>query len=166
MVRPRKWICRWCSNCLDIATRVDTYSVYVHFAEQERRNWWFTKVYGPQEDEKKILFLQELRDIQSLCIGPWLVAGDFNFIYQYIDKNSANLDRAMMGRFRCFLDDMEVKEIPLLGRKYTWSNERSSPTLVRFDRAFCCLGWEEIFPNSILQVWLRQYQITAPLFFV
>jgi len=75
----------------------------------------------------------------------------FNLIYQAADKNNANLDRAMMGRFRRFLDDTEVKEIPLLGRKYTWSNERRCPTLVRLDRAFCCIGWENIFPDSVLQ---------------
>lgn len=79
------------------------------------------------------------------------MAGDFNLIYQAADKNNPNLDRAMMGRFRKLLDDLEIKEIPLVGRKYTWSNERSPPTLVRLDRAFCCSGWEEIFTNSILQ---------------
>ncbi|XP_066333406.1 uncharacterized protein [Miscanthus floridulus] len=56
-----------------------------------------------------------------------------------------------MGRFRCFLDDVEAKEIPMLGRKYIWSNERSSPTLVRLDRAFCCVNWEDIFPDAVLQ---------------
>jgi len=67
------------------------------------------------------------------------MAGDFNLIYQVEDKNNTNLDRAMMGRFRRFLDEVKVKEIPLLRRKYTWSNERSSPTLVRLDRTFCCV---------------------------
>ena len=57
----------------------------------------------------------------------------------------------MMGRFRRFLDDMDLKEIPLLGRKYTWSNERRSPTLVRLDRAFCCGDWDNIFPDAVLQ---------------
>ncbi|XP_066333373.1 uncharacterized protein [Miscanthus floridulus] len=56
-----------------------------------------------------------------------------------------------MGRFKRFLGDVEAKEIPLLGRKYTWSNERSSPTLVRLDRAFCCVDWEDIFPDAVLQ---------------
>lgn len=108
-------------------------------------------MHGPQEDEEKVLFLQELRNVRGMCNGPWLVAGDFNLIYQAADKNNANLDRAMMGRFWRFLDDVEVKEIPLLGRKYTWLNECTSPTLVRLDRAFCCLGWEGIFPDSVLQ---------------
>uniref|UniRef100_A0A0A9FUY6 Endonuclease/exonuclease/phosphatase domain-containing protein n=1 Tax=Arundo donax TaxID=35708 RepID=A0A0A9FUY6_ARUDO len=59
----------------------------------------------------------------ALCDGPWILGGDFNLIYQAADKNNDNLNRAMMGRFRRFLDDMDIKEIPLLGRKYTWSNE-------------------------------------------
>ena len=83
--------------------------------------------------------------------GAWLLGGDFNLIYQAADKNNANLDRAMMGRFRRFLDDMDLKEILLLGRKYTWSNERRSPTLVRLDRAFCCGDWDNIFPDAVLQ---------------
>lgn len=56
-----------------------------------------------------------------------------------------------MGRFRSFINEIYLKEIPLLGRKYTWSNERRSRTLVRLDRAFCCLEWENIFPDSVLQ---------------
>jgi len=136
----------WKSNiCQILASRVDNFSVLVQLEEQEGRNWWFTGVYGPQEDEDKIAFLQELWDVRALWRGPWLFARDFNLIYQAAEKNNTNLDRAMMGRFSRFLDDMEAKEIPLLGRKYTWSNERSSPTLVRLDRAFCCLDWEN-FP--------------------
>ena len=136
--------------CQVFASRVDSYFVSVHFFEIEGRNWWFTGVYGPQGDEEKIAFMQELRDVRALCSGSWLVAGDFNLIYQAPDKNNANLDRAMMGRFRRFLDDVEIKKVPLLGQKFTWSNERASPTLVRLDRAFGCLGLEEVFPDSVL----------------
>ncbi|CAD6250662.1 unnamed protein product [Miscanthus lutarioriparius] len=112
---------------------------------------WFTGVYGPQEDDEKVMFLQELRNIRALCNGAWLLGGDFNLIYQAAGKNNANLDRAIMGRFRHFLDDMDLKEIPLLGQKYTWSNERRSPTLVRLDQAFCCGDWDNIFPDDVLQ---------------
>jgi exonuclease III len=138
-------------SCQAIASRIDTYSASVLFEEQEGRNWWFTGVYGPQGDDEKVLFLQELRNIRALCNGPWLLGGDFNLIYQAADKNNANIDRAMMGRFRHFLDNNDLMEIPLLGRKYTWSNERRSPTLVRLDRAFCCGDWESIFPDAVLQ---------------
>ncbi|WVZ75824.1 hypothetical protein U9M48_023853 [Paspalum notatum var. saurae] len=45
-----------------LSSRVDSFSVSVHFMEAEGRNWWLTGVYGPQEDCDKVLFLQELRD--------------------------------------------------------------------------------------------------------
>lgn len=56
--------------------------------EEEGRNWWFTRVYGTQDDNEKLLFLQELRDVRALCPGPWLLAGDFNLIHQAEDKNN------------------------------------------------------------------------------
>lgn len=137
--------------CQVISSRIDNFSVSVQFAGMDGMNWWFTGVYGPQEDDRKIQFLQELLDFRTLCSGPWLLTRDFNMIYQAADKNNANLNRALMGRFRRFLDDCLLKEIPLHGRKFTWSNERSSPTLVRLDRVFCCNDWEDFFPNSFLQ---------------
>jgi hypothetical protein len=34
-----------------------------------------------------------------------------------------------MGRFRRFLNDLELDELHLHGRLFTWSNEMSHPTL-------------------------------------
>lgn len=121
------------------ASRLDSHSASVQFCPDNGIAWWLTCVYGPQENQDKIQFLQELRDIRTQCAGPWLVAGDFNLIYKGEDKNNSNLNRAMMGRFQRWITDMAVAEIPLLGRKFTWSSSpsSSSPTLVRLDRAFC-----------------------------
>jgi hypothetical protein len=57
----------------------------------------------------------------------------------------------MMGRFRKFIDDTSLIDLPLIGRKYTWSNHQVSPTLVRLDRVLCSSDWEDIFPNNLLQ---------------
>ena len=76
-----------------------------------------------------------------------MIIGDFNLIYQAADKSNLNLNRRMMGKFRRTLDNCELMEIALQNRKYTWSNERVSPTLVRLDRVFCNSDWEMAFPN-------------------
>ncbi|WVZ76816.1 hypothetical protein U9M48_024747 [Paspalum notatum var. saurae] len=115
-------------------------SLFLSFIGQEEITWWFTRVYDPQEDDDKVLFMQQLRDVRSLCSCLWLVT----------DKNNNNLNWALMGRFKRFLDDMEIKKLPLVGRKFTWSNERSSPTLVRLDRVFCCTVCDDLFPDSLL----------------
>ena len=98
--------------------------------------WWITVVYGPQTDAEKLLFLQELMDIATPAHERWLVLGDFNLIYQAVDKNNTNLNRRLMGSFRATIDDLHPKEISLNGRRYTWSNGQDNPTLTRFDRFF------------------------------
>jgi exonuclease III len=102
--------------------RIDDHSISVQFCTQEGQAWWLTCVYGPQSSEEKVQFLQELRNVRAACLGPWIIAGDFNLIYKAEDKNNSNLNRAMMGRFRGTINDLSLKEIPLHGRKYTWSN--------------------------------------------
>jgi hypothetical protein len=110
-----------------------------------------TCVYGPQAEADKIAFLAELRDIRGIHRAPWALCGDFNMIYRDEDKNNGNLNRRMMGRFRRFLNDCELKEIYLHGRRYTWSNERDTPTLVRLDRVFTKVDWEEMFGSCMLR---------------
>jgi hypothetical protein len=51
-------------------------------------------------------------------------------------KNNDRLDPRLMGQFRHFISVVALKEIHLNGRLFTWSNERSHPTLERIDRAF------------------------------
>ncbi|XP_020405790.1 uncharacterized protein [Zea mays] len=130
--------------------RIDNHSVSVQLCMEQGQAWWLTCVYGPQGDDGKILFLQELRDVRTACAGPWLVAGDFNLIYKTSDKNNSNFNRAMMGRFRDLINDLGLKEIPLLGRKFTWSNQQDNPVLVKLDRVFCTVDWELTFPRVLL----------------
>jgi endonuclease/exonuclease/phosphatase family metal-dependent hydrolase len=97
------------------------------------------------------MFLQELKDIRAECLGPWVLAGDFNLIYRTSEKNNSNTNRAMMDRFRMVIDDLALKETPLHGRRFTWSNQQDDPVLVKLDRVFCSVDWETIFPNVLLQ---------------
>lgn len=107
--------------CRALTTRLNTYSISVLFQTVSGQQWWLTGVYGRLIH--KFAFLQELRDIRVVCPGPWVLLGDFNLIYRAVDKNNQNLDWAMMGRFRRLLNDLELREIDLIDRKYTWSNE-------------------------------------------
>jgi hypothetical protein len=59
----------------------------------------------------------------------------------------------MMDRFRRLINDLSIKEVSLIRRKFTWSSSvlGSSTTLVKLDRVFCLVEWEDIFPNYLLQ---------------
>jgi hypothetical protein len=77
--------------------------------------------------------------------------GDFNLILKAQDKNNGRVNRALMSRFRRALDHLEVKEIDLVGKKFTWSNNQASPTLTRIGRAFFSPAWEKLYEKPILQ---------------
>jgi len=83
-------------------------------------------------------------------VGPWMVAGDFNQIYKSEDKNNSNINRSLLGHFRGLIGSLDLKEIHLNGRRFTWSNQRIVPTLVKLDHVFCTACWEEAFPDCFL----------------
>ncbi|XP_072150088.1 uncharacterized protein [Setaria viridis] len=113
--------------------------------------WCLTVVYGPQLDADKMEFLAELRAVHA-CVPPaWMIAGDFNLILEMADKNNTNINRRNMGRFRRFVDELLLKDIYLHGRRYTWSNERSTPTMEKLDQVLVTVDWEERFPFCFLQ---------------
>jgi hypothetical protein len=86
------------------------------------------------------LFLEELEAIRDDCTGPWAITSDFNLILNPTDKSNARPNRRSMARFRRTVNTLELRDIHLHGRRYTWSNERErerereNPTLVRLDR--------------------------------
>jgi hypothetical protein len=104
-----------------------------------------TTCYGPADDRRK-----EMMMLKPTAEMAWLITGDFNLIYQASDKNNLNLNRRLMGKFRAAIDECELLEICLHNRRFTWSNERENPTMVRLDRAFCNSDWELMFPNFAL----------------
>lgn len=109
--------------------------------------WWLTVVYGPQDDHQKLMFLQELRAVSTIVSDRWLVMGDFNMILHPADKSNNNLNRRLMGEFRNLVSDMELRELRLRGRKYTWSND---VTQTRIHRAFCTTECKCMQPKSTL----------------
>jgi hypothetical protein len=125
---------------------VDTFSVSVHI---EMEDGGITTVYGPTVEALKPAFL-ELRSLRLALVGPWSFARDFNMIADARDKNNANLNCRAVARFRAAINELELKEACLLGRRYMWSNEREHPTLVRLDRWFCSVEWADLCPDATL----------------
>jgi hypothetical protein len=127
----------WCSSdvCV-LGSRTDRFSVSINLSAAGGAPWWLTAVYGPTVDALKPLFLDELRSLRAAIVGQWAVAGDFNLIVDARDKSNNLINRRAMGLFRKLLNDLELKEAHLLGRRYTWSNEREQPTMARLDRWF------------------------------
>jgi uncharacterized protein with NRDE domain len=114
---------------------------------QSQERWWLTVVYGPQDEAEKTLFLEEITAIRDQYDGAWVIVGDFNLILDEADKNNGRINRRTMRRFRRTVAELELMDIHLHGRRYTWSNERQRPNMVRLDWALASLQWEERFPS-------------------
>jgi exonuclease III len=144
-------IVAWCSADVRVlSSRVDGFSVSVQLSFDGSEPWWLSAVYGPTTDDLKPIFLDELRTLRLALVGPWAIAGDFNLIADARDKSNTNLIRRLMNLFRRFINELELKEANLLGRRYTWSNECDQPTLERIDRWFCSVDWDEMYPAASL----------------
>lgn len=120
-------------------------------------------VYDPMRGRDKPLFLQEIRSLAPHPGVKWIILGDFNLIYRASDKNNTNLNINNMRCFRDMLNSSNLKEIHLQNKKFTWSNERCNPTLVRLDRVFCNDAWDLAFPTHVLQAISSSHSDHCPL---
>lgn len=126
-------------------------------------SYFITNVYAPAALELRPAFLEELKTIVIPPDTPWMIAGDFNMIRYSHEKNNNSFCFAEAEAFNQCVDDMNLIELPLLDRSYTWSNKRSIPTLERLDRVFINLAWDELLPSTILSSLTRTTFDHVPL---
>jgi hypothetical protein len=48
--------------------------------------------------------------------------------------------------FNLIINSYELRELPLAGGKFTWTNNRKDPTLEKLDRVLILNSWEPDFP--------------------
>jgi hypothetical protein len=125
-----------------------TYSIIGNILHRaDLSSWAVTGVYGPQEDDLKREFMQEVRQIKNLVQDRWMVLGDFNLISPAADKSNSNINLRLMGQFRDLIQDLELIDYPLIGRKFTWSSTRDISTHTRIDRVLVSRDWDLAFPQ-------------------
>jgi hypothetical protein len=123
-------------------------------------------VYGPQLDADKLLFLQGLKESLAddlPAATPTIIAGDFNLIIQASDKSNHNINRRNMAAFRRFINELQLKDLYLHGRRYTWSNEQQVATMVKLDRVLFNEEWDEAFPSCLLQALSSEMSDHCPI---
>jgi exonuclease III len=118
------------------------------FSKHDQSAWLLTNVYGPCTSEGKINFLNWLKDIQIAQEVDWLIVGDFNLIRGPYNRNKPGGNIQEMLLFNEVISAQGWVELPLRGRKYTWSNKQSSPLLERLDWFFTSASWTTSFPDS------------------
>lgn len=125
--------------------------------------WILIAVYGAAQAEFKEAFLIELVQTCAKETLPILVGGDFNIIRNPQEKNNDRYDNRWPFLFNTVRDGLDLRELELSNRKFTWANAREEPTFEKLDRILVSTEWEHKFPLSTKQALTREigkFQIT------
>jgi hypothetical protein len=79
-----------------------------------------------------------------------MLLGDFNFIRSQDNRNKPGGDVNEMFLFNDIIGHLGLLELPLKGRRYTWSNMQREPLLDQLDLFFTSQHWISDYPNSMV----------------
>ncbi|MCI24910.1 reverse transcriptase, partial [Trifolium medium] len=91
--------------------------------------------------------------------GEWCIGGDFNSVTKVGERRGCHAVGGQTERveFTLFIDAMEVVDIPMMGKKFTWSNSDGS-AMSRLDRFLLSDGFIE--KGSITNQWVGNRDIS------
>jgi hypothetical protein len=96
--------------------------------------WVFIPVYGAAQDNHKHEFLVELVRMCESESLPLLLGGDFNILRSREEKNNNNFNPRWPFVFNAIIESLDLREIVLSGRQFTWASRRENPTYEKLDR--------------------------------
>jgi hypothetical protein len=107
------------------------------FAGAENIDKWFvTNVYGPCEVVAKAEFTTWLYNYDASTNDLWMVVGDFNLMRCPENKNRPGGNTNDMLLFNDIIQHLDLVEVPLKGRAFTWSNMQVNCLLEKIDWVF------------------------------
>ncbi|WVZ54678.1 hypothetical protein U9M48_005442 [Paspalum notatum var. saurae] len=139
---------------------------YVKFRlrnKEDEFQWILVAVYGAVQPEFKEAFLTELVRTCSNESLPLLVGGDFNIIRNSSEKNNDRYNEKWPFLFNAVIDSLNLRELQMSGRKFTWANSLEVPTFERLDRILMSTEWEQKFPLATVVALSREISDHTPL---
>ncbi|XP_016166702.1 uncharacterized protein LOC107609308 [Arachis ipaensis] len=117
-------------------------------------------VYGAHGRVAKRVVWEELSYIAGLCQIPFCFMGDFNEILQIEDRKGLQSLPGSAEEFKSWVQDMQLVDLPLTDRKFTWFRGQSCS---RIDRVLVNIEWVEEFPDIRLKGGPRGLSDHCPL---
>jgi hypothetical protein len=103
-------------------------------------------IYGPAQSQNKGAFLAELANTCSKENLPFLIGGDFNIMRKPEDKSCGDFDTKWPSLFNAIIESLDLREIVMTGRQYTWVGAGNNPTHEKLDRVLASTEWKLISP--------------------
>ncbi|XP_057746700.1 uncharacterized protein LOC130965964 [Arachis stenosperma] len=105
-------------------------------------------VYGAHTRVEKLTVWEELSFIAGLCQVPICYMGDFNEVIQIEERKDQDRLTASAEDFKDWIQDMQLVDLPLNNRKFTWFRGRSCSCI---DRVLLSVEWIEEFSKIRLK---------------
>jgi hypothetical protein len=125
--------------------------------------WALVSVYGLAQADQKEKFLVELVRMCSHEDLPLIMGGDYNILRHPYEKNNPNYNARWPFLFNAVIDGLNLRELEMMGRKFTWANNLASQTFEKLDRILVTTEWEEKFPLSTVRALTREVSDHTPL---
>lgn len=118
------------------------FSISIQFSSVHNNDSWIiTNIYEPCQSESRTLFLDWFQNIDMPDDVDWLVLGDFNYIRYPENRNREGGSIYDTNNFNLAISELDMVEISLKGRKFTWSNMQDAPLLEKLDWVFTSEAW-------------------------
>jgi exonuclease III len=154
-------------DAIDIGS-IEEGDFFIKFKLRDRKEdfkWILVAVYGAAQPEYKESFLTELVRTCSKENLPMVIGGDFNIIRSPSEKNNDKYDGKWPFLFNAIIDSLDLREVEMSGRKYTWANSLENPTFEKLDRVLVSTEWEQKYPLATVQALTREISDHTPLLF-
>jgi hypothetical protein len=74
-----------------------------------------------------------------------------NILRSTKEKNKGNFNERWSFLFNVVIDELNLRELEMSGRKFTWANNLHNPTYEKLYRVLMPIEWEQNFPLSMVQ---------------
>jgi hypothetical protein len=115
---------------------IDEGEFYVKFQLSNKSDgfkWALAVVYGPTQVAHKENFLGELVRMCSQENLPLIVGGDYNILGHPFEKKNPNYDARWTFLFNAVIDGLNLRELEMFVRNFTWANNLATPTFEKLD---------------------------------
>ncbi|XP_062114015.1 uncharacterized protein LOC133825030 [Humulus lupulus] len=115
------------------------------------REFCLTFVYGRNTIQERIQLWQDSSCL-SFPVTPWLVAEDFNSMFEFDDRLGGRaVSAAEMADAQRWKSMGLVDELQSFGSHYTWTNNQADGARIfsKLDHIFKNEAWMDLFPDSI-----------------
>lgn len=107
-------------------------------------------IYGPCQGPPRDEFIQWLYNLDIQFESKWLLLGDFNFMRSLDNRNLPGGSVNDIFLFNEVIGHLGLVELPIKGRRYTWSNMQTNPLLEQIDWFFTSVAWTTDHPNTMV----------------